>query len=374
MTGSSSREKISYKYAQIRTDLSIKILDGTLRPHERILSLNEIADGYGGSKITARRVLNDLVAEGLVYTIRGKGSFVADTSAYPRVEGKAANENIGVVFENAPTVFMSALIRGIDEEIYEMGSHINLCLSNDSYSREAEILNRLVQQGVKRILLFMVIDDDPDALNPNVPLYLSLRDQGVRILQIDCYLPDLPLPAIAWDNYGGMKNLVEYFYRRGHRNLAYVTRTNNAVTVTKRMEGFKDGLLEWQLPFRPSRILRISGGGGEGLVENTARSVREFLVRDPEIDGILCSDELVASGVFQALHREPSASREVRVGGFGNPNTLLLQGDHPYVALVQDNHRLGRMAGGMIFNDHLLDFEKQGSALRQVLPVPIHAL
>jgi DNA-binding LacI/PurR family transcriptional regulator len=109
-------------------------------------------------------------------------------------------------------------------------------------------------------------------------------------------------------------------------------------------------------------------------VENTARSVREFLVRDPEIDGILCSDELVASGVFQALHREPSASREVRVGGFGNPNTLLLQGDHPYVALVQDNHRLGRMAGGMIFNDHLLDFEKQGSALRQVLPVPIHAL
>jgi DNA-binding LacI/PurR family transcriptional regulator len=140
------------------------------------------------------------------------------------------------------------------------------------------------------------------------------------------------------------------------------------------MEGFKDGLLEWQLPFRPSRILRVSGGSGEGLVENAARIVKEFLARDSEIDGILCSDELVASGVFQALNREPASSREIRVGGFGNPNTLLLQGDHPYVALVQDNHQLGRMAGGMIFNDRLLDFEKQGPALRQVLPVPVQPL
>mgnify|MGYP000582197028 CR=1 FL=1 len=296
-----NQETLSYKYAQIKTELSIQILEGKLSPHEKIPSLNQMTEQYGVSKITARRVLNDLVAEGLAYTVRGKGSFVADLSSYPHVEKRSANRNIGVVLLHASDVFMSEIIQGIDEETFDLGAHINLCLSNDSYEREAEILNRLVEQGIKRILLFMVLSDDETMLNPNLTLYLNLQQQGVRILLIDCYLPDVLLPSVSWDNYGGLKNLVQYVHSQGCRNLAYVTRVNNASSIAKRLEGFKDGLLEQNLRYDPRRLLRVPKREGESLPENTCKIVADFLRQSPCVDAILCSDEEIAAGASRTF-------------------------------------------------------------------------
>jgi len=370
-----NQETLSYKYAQIKTELSIQILEGKLSPHEKIPSLNQMTEQYGVSKITARRVLNDLVAEGLAYTVRGKGSFVADLSSYPHVEKRSANRNIGVVLLHASDVFMSEIIQGIDEETFDLGAHINLCLSNDSYEREAEILNRLVEQGIKRILLFMVLSDDETMLNPNLTLYLNLQQQGVRILLIDCYLPDVLLPSVSWDNYGGLKNLVQYVHNQGCRKLAYVTRVNNASSIAKRLEGFKDGLLEQNLHYDPRRLLRIPKGMGESLPENTCKIVADFLRHTPDVEAILCSDEEIAAGVFQAVQQASGCDlSRVRVGGFGNPKTVYLQGGHPYILLEQDTYRLGRIAGEMILRDPGLNPNGSGFALRKALSAPIRQL
>ena len=105
----------AYKYARIKTELSIMILEGQLRPHDRVPSLSEITQKYKVSKITARRVLNDLVTEGLVYTSRGKGSFVADVAMRQDTGVAKKKENqLGVVFEHASGLFMSDIIMGIE--------------------------------------------------------------------------------------------------------------------------------------------------------------------------------------------------------------------------------------------------------------------
>ena len=97
---------------------------------------------------------------------------------------------------------------------------------------------------MKKILLFMVLSDHQDELNRNIPLYLKIQEQGVQILLIDCYLPQVPIPSISWDDHGGMGKLVRYVYDQGCKDLAYVTRVNNAATVSARLRGFKDGLLD----------------------------------------------------------------------------------------------------------------------------------
>ena len=374
MTSSLQKGKLAYKYARIKTDLSLKILSGALRPQQRIPSLNEITRQYRVSKITARRVLNDLVTEGLVFSIRGKGSFVSDISKYPKLDKRSIRQNIGVVFENAYEPFMSDIIKGIDEETFKLSVHINLCLSNDSYEREAEILKRLVQQGIKKILLFMVISNEEDVVNPNLPLYLSLQERGIQILSIDCYLPQVPLPFISWDDYGGLKNLVEYVYKQGCRNLAYVTRVNNATTVAKRLEGFKDGLLERHLPFDSSKIIKIYKGYSETLTENTQKIMLSFLKRKTKLDAILCSDEEIASGVFQALYAMPEVKPDkILVGGFGNPKSNNLISGASYIFLEQNTYTLGRIAAEIILSGSITPTKTNGkwNVFHKILPVPV---
>ncbi|MEO8377933.1 MAG: LacI family DNA-binding transcriptional regulator, partial [Candidatus Sumerlaeota bacterium] len=304
MPAKSKGEKLSYKYVRIKTDLSIQILEGQLRPHDRIPSLNEIALRYKVSKITARRVLNDLVKEGLVYANRGRGSFVSDAGSQPASRlPKNSTNHLGVVFEHASGSFMNDIIMGIDEEAFSRNAQIALCLSNNSYAREAEILQRLVRQGITRILLFMALSTDEDAMNPNIPIYLKLREQGVRILLLACRIPGFPIPAITYEDYNAFRRLVGFMKEKRKKKLAYVSRIDNASTSSERLRGFKDALLENNLPYDERRMVRVKMQGSETVVSDASQAFARFLRDGGGSDAVLCSDEMVAAGVFDALDK-----------------------------------------------------------------------
>lgn len=375
MTGKKQHDEVSgYKYARIKTDLSIQVLEGQLRPHDRIPSLNEIAHKYKVSKITARRVLNDLVAEGLVYASRGRGSFVSDFAARSTTKvGAHKNRSLGVVFEHAAGSFMSDIIMGIDEEAFSHSVQINLCLSNNSYEREAENLERLAKQGVNRILVFMVLRMDEKALNVNIPLYLRLQEQGVRLLLIGCHLAGIQIPSITWDDYNAYRRLVQFVRQKGRRKPVYVTRVDNASTTTERLRGFKDGLLEQNLAFDASRIVLVRTPHVEGVTAAAYEQFLSFLDRERDTDAIVCSDEMVASGVFEALEeRKRCLKAQPIVGGMGCMKNLHVLRGHPYALLEYETHQLGHQAAAMMLRDELPKPGESDSVLfHRVLPVQL---
>lgn len=64
-------------YVQLTEILRGKIEQGDWKPERRIPSENELHRTYGISRMTARQVLAQLVNEGLLYRVQGKGTFVA---------------------------------------------------------------------------------------------------------------------------------------------------------------------------------------------------------------------------------------------------------------------------------------------------------
>lgn len=69
-----SSEKL---YLQIRRLIVRAIQEETLSPGEQIPSIAGIADAAGVSRMTVRHALDALINEGWIYTVPGKGSFVA---------------------------------------------------------------------------------------------------------------------------------------------------------------------------------------------------------------------------------------------------------------------------------------------------------
>ncbi|MEV0691764.1 GntR family transcriptional regulator [Streptomyces sp. NPDC050388] len=65
-------------FEQIARILSARIADGTYPPRRRIPSEAGIVDEFGVSRPTARAAVRLLVEQGLVRTVRGKGSYVVD--------------------------------------------------------------------------------------------------------------------------------------------------------------------------------------------------------------------------------------------------------------------------------------------------------
>ena len=67
-------------YEQITSQLKQLILTGELKPHDCLPSMRLLAKELRISVITTKRAYEDLEKDGFIYTVVGKGSFVADTN------------------------------------------------------------------------------------------------------------------------------------------------------------------------------------------------------------------------------------------------------------------------------------------------------
>lgn len=65
-------------YEQIYSQLKAQIIAGTLSPGEALPSIRALAKDLKISVITTKRAYDELESEGFLYTVAGKGCFVAE--------------------------------------------------------------------------------------------------------------------------------------------------------------------------------------------------------------------------------------------------------------------------------------------------------
>lgn len=65
-------------YYQLKNDLIKKISEGLWKPGDCIASERELCELYGVSRMTIRQAIGELVQEGILMRIKGKGTFVCD--------------------------------------------------------------------------------------------------------------------------------------------------------------------------------------------------------------------------------------------------------------------------------------------------------
>ncbi|MGW0698075.1 GntR family transcriptional regulator [Streptomyces sp. NPDC002867] len=65
-------------YQHAADELRRDILQGRIKPGEQMPAIRELQERFGVANMTMRSALNVLREEGLIYTIHGRGSFVAD--------------------------------------------------------------------------------------------------------------------------------------------------------------------------------------------------------------------------------------------------------------------------------------------------------
>src|SRR5680860_519221 len=77
-------------YFQVMRSLKEQILSGRLSPGERVPSESDLTVAFGVSRVVVRQALQILEDEGLIFRVRGKGTFVSadvDEERSPRLWG-----------------------------------------------------------------------------------------------------------------------------------------------------------------------------------------------------------------------------------------------------------------------------------------------
>lgn len=87
-------------YEQIKMQIKAQILSGHLTPDAPLVSMRQLARDLRVSVITTTRAYGDLEAEGLIYTLQGRGSFVKGDSEMVRQQYlRAIDESLKTAVE-----------------------------------------------------------------------------------------------------------------------------------------------------------------------------------------------------------------------------------------------------------------------------------
>lgn len=117
------------RFIQIKSAILDKIESGNMKPGDRVLSENQLAETHNVSRMTARRALTELVDEGVLARSQGLGTFVSD------------HRPMSSVLE----------IRSINDEITQRGHH---------YSNQVLLQQKILANGQQAAWLDVVQGSD----------------------------------------------------------------------------------------------------------------------------------------------------------------------------------------------------------------------
>ncbi|GAA1072426.1 GntR family transcriptional regulator [Tsukamurella spumae] len=98
------------KHEQLRSLLEQRCADG-LAPGSALPSERQLCEEYGVSRITVREALRQLVAEGTLVRIRGKGTFVADRPARSQLHLASFHDDMRRLGRSPSTVVLQTELR-----------------------------------------------------------------------------------------------------------------------------------------------------------------------------------------------------------------------------------------------------------------------
>lgn len=218
----------------------------------------------------------------------------------------AANRSgiIALIASGLEDTFLSALLGGIIEGLQQRQLQL-LVFSLESAEQLPEVLEKLHQYQIDGMLVTSAFLDQ-EAMG-------RLEELGKPIVLINRYLPGALVRAVCCDNEAGAAALVEHLAATGRRRIALAAGPLQSYTAQSRARGFFDRMAA--LGLTPAGSFHAAGhrnpyGSGR-------RAAAALLPRQP--DAILCTSDMLAVGVLEAL-READLTESIAVAGFdGHP-------------------------------------------------------
>jgi len=153
---------------------------------------------------------------------------------------KKQSNIIGLIIPNVIQSFTSELTYNIEKELYNLGYHTLLCISNYDGVKELEYLEKLKSQQVAGVIItasFMT-DDGSD------------KYKDLPIVSVDKYVSDF-IPNIHTDNRGASRLISEKLLQQTTKKVAYVGfGADQGSMVQERVDGFREVCIEQNRPYR----------------------------------------------------------------------------------------------------------------------------
>lgn len=295
--------------------------------------IKDVAKAAGVSVATVSRVLNNaelVSAETKKRVLEAAKKLDYSPNLLGRNLRNMNTKTILVMLVSIENTFCAKVIRGIEKAADEAGYNVMICISHSKPENEQKYLDFVKKKLADGIIV----------LNSTITKS-QMRDLSEEIPIVQCseYVDRKNTPYISIDNMAAAFESVSRLIEEGRRKIAFFSVDNNYISSTQRLNGYKEALNQYSIPFDEKMLV----WGNYGY-NNACRAFGLFLDSGITPDGVFAVSDKMAAGAITALsERGFAVPDDVSVIGFDNTDISRLF--TPKISTVaQPQEELGKAA------------------------------
>ena len=298
-----------YKHEKL-TEILRKEINKKKFPDSRFYTIKYLMEHFKVSQATLNRALQPLFQEGLLYSISGKGTFVAEKKQEPSTEPSNLKNLYCVMTdtemfskESNPTDWfvIREIIQGVMNYGRQQDYHVSLCPLTD----DIDIFKKLSSQN-DSMFVFTEYEHYEQLIEycvkEKIPYSVYARHKEItrNINQVWVDIKD------------GIYQATKYLIEKGHKDIAFFGDYKNSL----RHQGYNQALKEAGIRRRKNYCFFDL----EGKVDNAQKLGHSIFEDEPDITAVVCSSDLRAVGVINAAIEENIEIPKFAIIGFDNIN------------------------------------------------------
>jgi DNA-binding LacI/PurR family transcriptional regulator len=328
--------------ARLERDLRQAILDGSLAPATRLMSVRAMAGQYGLSYGRALRALKKLEKQGLLVSRHGGGTFVSEGVANKTAQPNLINRGV-VATLIAPkhfwtlgdSVWFNGFIRGFESKIHSFGGTVDMIAVDDFLAREK-------RAGSYVMLSHVILPQVRDALQA-----LSAARQSVILVGSDPVHSNWAL-TMDIDGKNGIESALQHLFEFGHRKIVFAgwdyaddLKPHCEWWISERESAYAALMRAQKLETAIVRVPHLAKSESA-----TDEGISELLKKHPGATSLVCVNDALAQAVLKYASRNGiKIPDNLSIVGFDDDAWTVSAG---LTTLARPYRELGECAAGLV--------------------------
>ncbi len=213
------------------------------------------------------------------------------------------------------------------------------------------VINTGSNPDIERVAVEMMLERQVEALiyatMYHRPVTLPAALRQVPTVLLDCYVEDRSLPSVVPDEVQGGRTATEALLQKGHRRIGFINNVDPIPATSGRLEGYKQALAAYDVPFDVGLVCSGAIGGAEGY------HCAQELMRLPEPPtALFCFNDTMAMGAYDAVKELGlTIPGDVAIIGFDNLEVTAANLRPPLTTMELPHYAMGQWAVQYLF-DH----------------------
>ncbi|WP_295721694.1 LacI family DNA-binding transcriptional regulator [Mucilaginibacter sp.] len=306
-------------------------------------TIKDIAKALGVSTSTVSRALKGSYEIGaetkrLVQEFAEKVNYRPNPIALSLKDQKS--HSIGVVVCEVANDYFSQAINGIESIAYNLGYHVIITQTHESFDRETVNVQHLLSRHVDGLLVSL------STQTTDTSQYKYLHEKGFPIVFFDRVATDINTHRVVANNFKGAFDATELLINSGFKKIAHLTSSNNLSISHERFDGFKAAMDKHGLAFNPGYLKHCEHGGM--IYDEIEFAVKALLAMDDSPEAIfIAADRLTISCVSILKKLGVKIPGDIALAGFTNSDVVELF-DPPLTVVRQPAFQIGQKATEML--------------------------